>query len=233
MGPTSASESFAAWSRSWWLAPIGLSSASLELQLVHVPALRLVGEVESHWSGIREDPAQRSGRAPHSGVTTGHVSSAFLVTSTALTREGLRELGGFGESFEPFVEADFDAPWEAGHASQRMAVRWGHEEMLLAHRAVIAEAEGLKGADSSGKVLSCTPEHVLVPVYIGTFDLRGTSWRLLVNGVTGHVVGRKPTSQLKSALLISVVSLFLGGPCVGIVLLALTGILWSLGRLTD
>ena len=52
-------------------------------------------------------------------------------------------------------------------------------------------------------------EEVLVPVYIGAFTLRGQSWRVLVNGSTGQVVGKIPRSRIKITLVVAAVSTFL------------------------
>jgi hypothetical protein len=230
---STAAEHFRSWSRSWWLAPVGLAHAMLELELVLVPALRMAGEVESHWTGVRKDPTRRSGRAPAAGIETSHVADAFVAASSALTRRELTDIGDFGDLFEPFEPATCQTPWEAGRLSDRMASRYGHAALLHRHREQLRQEHALDRVASSGRVLSFTTAHVLVPVYVGTFQLRGAPWRLLVNGVTGKVVGTRPVSRLKTLLGAAMLSMFVAGPCATLSILAVTAALWSLGVVDD
>ena len=52
----------------------------------------------------------------------------------------------------------------------------------------------------AGKWSGLTYKLALLPIYIGNFSSQGTRYRLLINGQTGKVSGKKPVDNLKVAL---------------------------------
>jgi hypothetical protein len=49
--------------------------------------------------------------------------------------------------------------------------------------------------------------HLLLPVWVAAYAYRGATYRVLVNGRTGQVIGKRPYSKVKIALLVLVVVL--------------------------
>ena len=49
----------------------------------------------------------------------------------------------------------------------------------------------------SGSWSGITFKHILLPLWVGVYNFQGKSFRLLVNGQTGKVVGEKPRDSLK------------------------------------
>jgi hypothetical protein len=52
-------------------------------------------------------------------------------------------------------------------------------------------------------------KHVLVPVWLVSYDFSGRPYQVVVNGVTGKVAGERPWSWIKIALLVIVVLVLL------------------------
>ena len=69
--------------------------------------------------------------------------------------------------------------------------------------------------------------------YIGAFELRGGSWRLLVNGTTGEVVADKINSRIKGAILGTVLLSLIGSPLLGLCLLLPFLLLYFMGKVHD
>jgi hypothetical protein len=55
-----------------------------------------------------------------------------------------------------------------------------------------------------------TFKHILVPVWLLTYDFRGKSYQALVNGYTGSVAGQYPKSWVKITLAVLAVLIFVG-----------------------
>lgn len=53
----------------------------------------------------------------------------------------------------------------------------------------------------AGKWSGLTFKHILLPLYVGNYTYRGRPYRLLVNGQTGKVSGKKPQDILKAVML--------------------------------
>ena len=78
-----------------------------------------------------------------------------------------------------------------------------------------------------------TSDATLVPVYVGVFHHRGEPWRLLVNGATGKVVGKRPWSRVKVAIGVSLFGTVFVSPCVSIPAIGLFLACWGLGLIDD
>jgi hypothetical protein len=60
----------------------------------------------------------------------------------------------------------------------------------------------------AGKWSGLTYKLALLPIYLGNYPFQGKRYRLLVNGQTGKVSGKKPTDTLK-AVMFSVIGIIL------------------------
>ncbi len=49
-----------------------------------------------------------------------------------------------------------------------------------------------------------TFKHILLPLWVGTYQFQGQEYRLMINGQTGKVSGTKPRDTLKLVMLIVV-----------------------------
>ncbi len=49
-----------------------------------------------------------------------------------------------------------------------------------------------------------TFKHILLPLWVGTYQFQGQDYRLMINGQTGKITGAKPRDALKLALLITI-----------------------------
>jgi hypothetical protein len=54
----------------------------------------------------------------------------------------------------------------------------------------------------AGKWSGLTYKLALLPIYIGNFSFQGKRFRLLINGQTGKVSGKKPVDNLKAVMLL-------------------------------
>ncbi len=72
----------------------------------------------------------------------------------------------------------------------------------------------------AGKWSGLTFKHVLLPLWVGTYRYRGKEYRLLVNGQTGKVGGRKPRDTLKTIMIT------VGGGLILIIIAAILILLW-------
>ncbi|MEL6347554.1 MAG: hypothetical protein AAFV53_30885 [Myxococcota bacterium] len=224
---------FQAWAKKSWMRPYKMDSAKVEVKPVYVPALRFSAEMKTRWTGKIRDRSTRSGKRPRWGIEHERINDAFVVTSEALTRAEIRALDHFRDDFIPADDRDLGIPREVGERSQRVAEVEGLDELKLRHEKILQERHALSDIRSSFTAEDIRSEHVLVPVYIGVFYLRDRSWRVLINGCTGEVVGETLRSRIKLALIGSVIALFLGGPCATMLLLGIFFPLYWAGIVDD
>ncbi len=233
LSPGDADSKFERWSKSWFMAPSKLRKAEVELAQVFVPALRFSANMETYWAGKVIDHSNRSGKRPLSGVANECIDGAYIPVSSALTQSEIRELGTFGEHYQPWAGANRDIPWEVEHKSARSAHGQAVTELRLRHQALIVGQNDLIEVSCSTLPSSLRSVETLVPVYIGVFHFRGEPWRLLVNGVTGEIVGKKPWSRAKVAFAIGVIASFVLSPCVVAPALLLFFAGWMVGLIED
>jgi hypothetical protein len=74
--------------------------------------------------------------------------------------------------------------------------------------------------DVDTRLSEMTFKHILVPVWIAAYKFRGRSFRFVVNGQTGEVVGERPWSPFKIALAV----------IAGLILAAVVGFLYAEGQ---
>ena len=143
----------------------------------------------------------------------------------------LSPLTNVGEVREAFVSGQVS--WEVGGLSARAVAEPARKELQHRHEKLLKAQHGLNRISSSVRVQELSATTTLVPVYIGAFELRGGSWRLLVNGTTGEVVADKINSRIKGAILGTVLLSLIGSPLLGLCLLLPFLLLYFMGKVHD
>lgn len=189
---------FDAWrnERSQATAVRSLRTAALEIRLVWVPAQRFRGRLRTRWIGTVRDGSRPSGRRPVTGVDEDAGIEAYVPASRALSPATLRGLGPFGEEFQPVDPDAVAEPVEVSGWSERWTRAAGVAELSRRHAALLRERHGLEKVEVLSVDEEVVAERVLLPVWIGSWPVRGRRERWLVNGVTRVVVGQAPTSQV-------------------------------------
>lgn len=91
------------------------------------------------------------------------------------------------------------------HASMSMTVESGHERRNLSF--------------GGGKWSGLTFKNILLPLWVATYTYQGKEYRLLVNGQTGRVGGKKPRDNLKALMVTAIGLILLGALAAGLVFL--------------
>lgn len=192
---------------SWWY-PNDLRSARLELKALLLPAWAWSGEVETHWTGLVR-ASSRSGKAPVSGAETVHFDQILVPASRTLRLAELAALGRYDERMLGPYDGAGDVPVELSELTRSAARARGQAEMLARHAQAIAAGRSLvDGIHASSIALRLDGRPVLVPVWIGAYRYGSRTFRILVNGQTGRLVGDAPRSWRKVVL---VAALVIGG----------------------
>lgn len=224
---------FVAFTRSSFWYPNDLRSARLELRPLLLPAWAWSGDIETHWTGLV--PADtRSGKRPVAGTDAAHFDQILVPASRTLRRSELTALGRYDEAtLAPFAIEHADVPTELSETTRSAARAAGHAEMLDRHQRALQATHGLESIRASSLVSGLRGRPVLVPVYIGAFRYGKRTFRVLVNGQSGKLVGEAPISWWKVAAfalaalaVVTALMLCLGG---GVSLAGIAQVIASLG----
>ncbi len=189
---------FAEFATSSFWYPSDLRQARLELQALLLPAWAWSGDVETHWTGL-VSASTRSGKAPTSGHQTMRFHQVLVPASRSLRLAELRALGPYDERALGPVQASGDAAVELSELTRSAARARAHAEMLARHRASIQAERGLVKIRASSLATDLSGRPVLVPVWIGAYRYGDRTFRVLVNGQSGQLVGDAPISWRKVA----------------------------------
>jgi hypothetical protein len=187
---------FRAFAASSWWYPDDLRRARVDLRRLQLPAWAWSGELETHWTGQVHAPERRADKRPVSGVARGRVAQVLVPASTALRLAELASLGRYDEA-RLVPEVPDDDPTEVSALTRSAARARAQEEMVRRHAAAISEAEGLVEIRASSLATGLEGRPMLVPVWIGAFRYGRRTFRILVNGQTGRLVGDAPISVWK------------------------------------
>lgn len=112
------------------------------------------------------------------------------------------------EYLSGFVAERYSVPLREGWNAAKIEIRNGLERII--RKSIRAdEVRDIRIAANYVKVLY---KHLLVPVWISSYQYRGKTFRYVVNGATGKVAGNAPLSALKVtvAVLIALAAVALG-----------------------
>lgn len=181
---------------SFWY-PSDLRSAKLELRHLLLPAWAWSGAVETHWTGL-VSASTRSGKRPVSGHEDVFFEQILVPSSQSLRQAELASLGAYDESaLAPFDPATAVEPYELSELTRSVARTRAQQEMERRHRLAIERANGLLKCRASSVVTELAGRPVLVPVFIGAYRYGSRTFRVLVNGQSGQLVGNAPISVWK------------------------------------
>jgi hypothetical protein len=199
VGEDDARAAFARFATSSFWYPSDLRSASLGLRRLLLPAWAWSGAVETHWTGLVQAHT-RSGKRPVAGSETARMAQVLVPASRTLRLAELTALGRYDEgALGPFDAEGADVPIELSELTRSAARSRAHDEMLVRHRDAIERRDDLVRIRASSVTDDLVGRPVLVPVWIGAYRYGERSYRILVNGQTGRLVGAAPFSWTKAA----------------------------------
>ncbi len=215
-----AKESFVAFAKSSWWYPNDLAGARVEIRALRVPAWAWSGTIETHWTGL-VSASTRSGKRPEAGAETVTLPQVLVPSSSAIRRGELASIGAFDESTLQGLEGLPALATEVSELTRSVARKQAHAAMCARHEAKLRAEHGLVKIKASSLVTELEGRPVLLPVWIGAYRYGKRSFRILVHGQTGKLVGSAPTSPWK-VLLVVLVSLAVLG-AIGLAFLACMG----------
>lgn len=198
------------WLGSGFFAPDNLLHAGSRLQLrpAYYSCWLFDGTVELRWSCEVEDGSGNTKRwITSSGVETRFFSDVLVPGVKAISYAELKSAGPFDlhdlRDFSPDCLAGwpailYDIPLsEASLDAREEVVRKLRPQV---YHLVELGREKRNFSVGSGNWSGITFKHILLPLWMGTYTFQGKSYRLLVNGQTGKVVGEKPRDSFKLAM---------------------------------
>ena len=220
---------FHLWLRSLWFAPSSLSPmANLgKLVGVYVPFWTYDAMTVSRYEGMRGDHyTVKVGKHTHRRTSWRYVSGevrhffddVLICATNSLPPHLVEKLSGWSlHKLEPFQPA-----YLSGFQTERYAV--GLSEGFDRAKAVMAEhIETLCREDIGGdeqrihwirtRHSGLTFKHILLPVYVAQYRYFDKTYRILIDGHSGRVVGERPWSWFKILRLVFLI-------------LAVVGIIW-------
>ncbi|OON68909.1 hypothetical protein [Hymenobacter sp. CRA2] len=229
-------QQFKAWVGSYWLAPSSLKSgAALDnLHGLYMPYWTFDAQATSEWAGdagyyyyvtvegrdakgnrvTRQE--QRTRWEHHRGTHQAFYDDLLIMASSKLSMA--EHHVAQASRYELQAVVDYDPRlllgWEAEVYSIDLAASAHKVESIIGQREEEACSEELGGDTQRGLQVDTvlteqTFKHLLLPLWICTYQYRGKLYRFLVNGQTGEVAGERPVSWVKVALLVLLAVLLL------------------------
>lgn len=194
-----AQATFKTFAKSSFWYPNDLAGAKLELRRLLVPAWAWRADVDTHWAGL-VSAMTRSGKSPVAGRDRAFFEQVLVPASQSLTGGELLNLGTFDEThLVNTAEGTIDDPYEVSELTRSVAREAAQTAMERLHRARITSENGLIKCRAATLVDNLQGKPVLLPVYIGAYRYGDAVYRVLVNGESGKLVGKAPTSWWKVA----------------------------------
>ena len=216
------------WLGKGWLSPDDLASSKVKLEPAYYPFWTFSGTLELPWSC---EVNEGSSKYPHWVARNG---SEFKFFDEILV-SGMRSMSSEEtSSIEPFdlkelaeFKPDYLAGWTAltyDYPMSDASLRARERVMRKMNRSLYnivepgREKRNLEGR--GGKWSGMTFKYVLLPLWVGAYQHKGKTYRVLVNGQTGKVGGSKPTDASKAAILA------VGGMLILGIILVIIYLLW-------
>ena len=198
------------WLKTGHLAPddLALKSHGLELRPGYYPFWLFDGTVEVPWSCEVNMGSNRSPRWVHSrglefklfdNVVVPGMERFTVKDFLALSPFNLHDALEFApEYLAGWVAMNYDYPFSDATLTARERVMKDFQSEV--YRRVEPGREKRKLMTGAGNWSDMTYKLILLPLWVGVYSFQGKSFRVLVNGQTGKVVGEKPVDRLKVAL---------------------------------
>jgi hypothetical protein len=233
VGAAEARERIRRWYGKRWLAPSALSRKALTdtVHGVYLPYWTFDAQAEVRWNAeaghyyYETQMRIRDGRpraeqvrnvrwTPASGTLSHRFDDDLVCASVGVRPELVRGI-------EPFPTADlkpYDPAFVAGWVVERYQVdlpaavvraREAMERTLLALCAARVPGDTHRNLRVTAEWSGQTFKHVLMPVWLLTYDYGRRSYQCVMNGATGRIEGEYPKSPWKIAALVLAVLVFL------------------------
>ena len=200
-----AHEAFAAWIRRGFWRPgrLKLEAQVVVTQAVYVPCWVFAAQTDTSWcaDSSQTPPSARADWCPVAGRSPGQVEDVLVLASGVLTAAEVEGLLPFGlETAVPYRREDVgQVAVEDVGVSRRGARPAAHASIDALERERCAQfvPGRSRNVHVNALVTDMSSEPVLLPVWINAYRWRERSYRFLVNGATGRVVGEAPWSKVK------------------------------------
>jgi len=229
---------FRTWLKGLWFAPSKLqrfADVNNELIGIYIPYWTYDCHTESSYSGLRGDnyvvhqnvTVIENGRSVTRSMpvvktrwfpTSGHVSIFFddvlVAASTSLPRKELEAIAPFDlRQLVPFKEAyltgfrteSYQVDLEQGFSEAKSKI--DARIRTAVHRDIGGDLQRIHSLNTDHQDI--TFKHILLPIWISSYEYRGKIYRFIVNGRTGKVKGERPYSPFKIALAVIVAILII------------------------
>jgi DNA-directed RNA polymerase subunit RPC12/RpoP len=208
--PKNASNNIRAWLGKGWLAPDNLAAehGGMHLHPAYYPFWLFEGTLEIPWfCDVNVGTSKAAQWEAHSGS---HFETVKDILIPGLRKLSLTEIVGI----EPF-KLDELTDFSPDHLAGGVALAYDHpiaDASLVARDMVFKSVQNsLPGlvepnhpkrnfSTGTGKWSGLNYKLTLLPIYIGNYLFQGERYRLLVNGQTGKVSGKKPMDRVKVAM---------------------------------
>ena len=209
--PDGAADSIKAWLGKGWLAPDDLAAkhAGMQLHPAYYPFWLFEGTLELPWfCDVNLGTGKNSKWEAHSGSQFENFKDILVPGLRKLSGEELAGIKPF--NMEELVEfsPDYLAGWAALTYDQLLADASLHARQQVANaikrdlsKQVEPNRQKRNLSTGEGKWSGLTYKLALLPIYIGNYSFQKKWYRLLVNGQTGKVSGKKPVDTLKLTML--------------------------------
>jgi len=227
---------FASWAKSLWFAPNKLKRAALDPENMHgvyVPHWTFDADMAAAYQGQRGDYYYETQRyrtkngtktrqvrktrwRNASGNVNGFVDDILINASEKKQREipsavsywNLKELVVFNSKYlAGFVTEKYTISLKDGHhqsfkKAKQIAYSW-------IRRDIGGDTQQIHHADI--KLDNETFKHILLPIYISSYNFNGKEYRFYVNGQTGKISSTRPYSFWKIFFLVLFILIVIGG----------------------
>ncbi len=201
------------WLGGGWFAPDDLRklAQNFALRPAYYPFWTFDGTLHLKWTcEINEGSSDSPNWVPRNGVELEMFDDVLVPGIKALLKENLAQL-------EPFKLKDlieFDPSYLAGWT----ALAYDHplaDASLVARQKVVRKARSqlssrVQPGDQKRNLKSnnvewsgMTFKHVLLPLWLGNYRYQDKDYRIMINGFTGKVAGKKPVDMVKVGLAVT------------------------------
>ncbi len=208
-----------AWYGRQWLAPNGFAGKALTdtVKGIYLPYWTFDAHVEADWTaesgtyyytGSGKNRQRRVQWRPAAGHVSHDFDDELVCASLGVHQQLLRKV-------EPFPTTNALVPFDAGYLSGWTVERYqidlvtsaqrSRDRMDAAIRQLCADdipGDTYRNLQVQSTFSGQTFKHVLLPVWLASYVYHGTSYQVVVNGVTGHISGERPWSWIKIGLLV-------------------------------
>jgi hypothetical protein len=213
-----ARDTIRAWYGRQWLAPnlFGAKAMTDTVKGIYLPYWTFDATVDARWTAEAGDyyyvqennkRVQRVRWRPASGELSHAFNDDLVCASVGVDAGRLRKV----EPFPTEMLVPFDAGYLSGWTVERYqidlvaAAERSRQQMEAAMRELCGDqvpGDTYRNLVVDATFSNQTFKHILAPLWLMTYVYNGTSYQVLVNGVTGKTAGSRPWSWIKVTLLV-------------------------------